>query len=394
MSLMGGTVSFQRFRIAGEFFDDVTEKFMSAVTRRAFGRTPPAPDDYQFGWIGPRHVLDTEIDAQQVAFGGFALLSLRLDRLRAPSNILRAYVQIEEDAIRKASGREFLSTGERRKAREAARLRVDAEARDGAFRRSSACPALIDLASKAVYLSAASTAATDRFVLLFNDTFGVSLEACDPTHLAEKCLSAQRNLRALENLPRFHLVRAPQDAAEAAPSYRKDLSFLGTEFLTWLWFRCESADEPLSLRAGDDVTVAIERSMRLKCDFGLTGVTTLSTDLPASAPEARAALRAGKQPQRAGMTMAGAADEFRFTLDGQRMSVSGLALPEPPADADPRARVEHRFESITALAGLLDALFETFISLRVSRDWASEQRRMAAWAGSAPSDARRQAASA
>ena len=46
----------------------------------------------------------------------------------------------------------------------------------------------------------------------------------------------------------------------------------------------------------------------------------------------------------------GALGEFRLTLDGERLAVSSLILPENQAEQDPRARLEGRFEAIADLA--------------------------------------------
>lgn len=392
MAFASGPVSFQRFFITGPFHEEVTEDFIGALEGRGFGKLAPAPDDTQTGWIGPRHVLDTEIDPQQIGVGQFAHFALRIDRFRTPSNVLRAYVQMEEDAALRASGRAFLSKGERRNAREAARLRAEQEARGGGFRRMSAYPVLIDLAAGTVYLGNLGGAVGERFMLLFSDTFGRALEPADPERVATRIMSAARNARVLENLPPMHLVRPP-DGYEGG-GFGSDLNFLGRELLTWLWHRTDAEDAPLRIRTGDELTVAVERSLRLLCDFGLSGADTISADLPTRLPEARAALRTGKQPVKAGLVIGGALGEFRLTLDGPRLAVSSLAVPEGEDEREPRARLEKRFESVADAAGLVDALFELFLLRRTSREWDAEQRAMAAWAAGASREPAVRAASA
>lgn len=393
MSLVSGPASFQRFFIGGRFFEQVSDALVDALRQRAFGRVPPAPDDIQTGWIGPRHVLQDQIEAEQIAFGSYVLVAVRVDRLRPPPSLLRAYVQIEEQAARAASGREFLSTGERRRAREAALARVEAEVRSGTFRRLAAYPVLLDLPAKVAYLGGLSSTLADRFMVLFSETFGCAVEPADPPRVAERLLTPHRSVRSLEHLPPFHLIRPPHDSADPG-GFRHELSFLGREFLTWLWYRSEADDGPVALCGKDELLVTVERGMRLICDFGLSGSTTVCADAPARAPEARAAVRIGKQPVRMGLTLGAPAGEFRLTLDGPRLAVSGLVVPEPPADADERARLEHRFDAIADAAGLVDALFERFLLLRVSRDWNAELRRMTAWAADRKPERASQAASA
>ena len=129
-----------------------------------------------------------------------------------------------------------------------------------------------------------------------------------------------------------------------------------------------------------DIAVMIERSLRLKCDFGMTGTTVITTDTPAALPEAKAALSVGKQPNKMGLILGGMGGEYRLTVDGPRWTVSGLVPPEPPEDQDIRARLEQRFEGIADLANLLDGLYELFILRRIGRNWNRELASMSAWA--------------
>lgn len=391
MAFAGGPVSFQRFFITGDIGDAVTDQTIKALQANAFGRHAVRPDDTQQGWVGTRHLFDTDLDAEHVAYGPYLHIALRVDRLRAPANLVRAYIQMEEQAVRDQRGRGFLSKSEKRKARETALLRAEQEAKAGSFRRMSAYPMLIDPASRTVLVSSTSVSVADRAGQLFSDTFGVTLEAATPERVAQRLLTATREQRALEGLTTFHLVRAPVtdgDGRFAGP----DLSFLGKEFLTWLWHHTDRDDGPLRVRSDDDVTVMLEKTLRLRCDFGQSGVTTISADGPARLPEARAALRAGKQPIRAGLVMSASPGELRLTLDGQRLTVSSLVLPENTVEHDWRAQQERRFELIFETATLIEALFELFLRTRIARDWDRTLREMSAWArGDSPERALRAA---
>src|SRR5262249_51202289 len=158
-----------------------------------------------------------------------------------------------------------------------------------------------------------------------------------PHHLAHRLMDAGGAARSLENLTPFHLVRRPDaegdDEGEMAAD---DHGFLGVEFLTWLWFKSQSQNSKLALRGDQNALVALEKSTRLVCDFGLTGTTVVTRDAPGTAPESRAAVAIGKQPTKLGLIVGGAAGEFRLTLDGARMAVSGLVLPEDVEDKPER----------------------------------------------------------
>lgn len=378
MALASGTVSYQRFLVDGRLADDISDEFVAALNRRSFARAVAQSDSTQFGWIGPTHLFETDLVAERIAFGAFAHLAVRLDRARVPSNVLRSYIRMEEETALEASGREYLSKGEKRAAKETALQRAERELAGGAFRRMQSYPVVINLQHKEVLLGNTGAGLADRFMQLFADTFGAGLKPADPDHLAARLLN---NSRALENLAPAHFVRPPADAGEAGNDLPAgDLAFLGKEFLTWLWFQTDADRGALRVRDRDDVTVMIDKTVRLKCDFGLTGSDVITADSPTALPEAAAALRAGKQPVKMGLVLGGAAGEFRCTLDGPRLTVSGLQVPEDGTVRDVRARLESRFELITDAAHLLDGLFELFLVRRTGRDWAAEHRRMSTWA--------------
>jgi hypothetical protein len=390
VSLAGGPASFQRFFFSGRLPQQLTEKMLESLAARAFGRNAKLPDDTQIGWSGPRHLLDDSLAGENIAFGSFLHLGFRVDRLKAPGSVIKAYARVEEETIRQTSGREFLSRGERKKAKETAMLRIEQEVKDGAYRRMASYPVLIDLARQMVLLGSTGAGLADKFMKHFSDTFGKALEPATPEAVARRLMAGAKNPAAIDNLPPLRLVKPPDgydaDRAEAAGFAIGDLSFLGKELLTWIWHHSDDEDSRLAIRTGDDVSVLLDRSLRLKCDFGLTGTTTITADGPTGLPEARAALRVGKQPVKAGVILGGREGEFRFSLDGLRFTVSGLIVPEEDGEQDPRTRLEERFEKIAEAITLLDALFELFLSLRVSRDWSATQRRLAAWASGAPAE--------
>lgn len=380
MGFASGAISFRRYFIVGRFPKDVTDVFIESLRTHSFGRLGVTNDYMQVGWIGTGHLFESEIQAEKIALGRYVHLALRVDRYAPPASLVKSYVRQEEETMLAASGREYLSKGERKQAREAARLRVEQEARAGQFRRMSAFPLLIDLEGRSLLFGNLGSKANEKLIELFRETFGARLEIAEPERVAQQLMTAAGRERAIENLEPFRLVARPDGADESENPYaERDLNFLGKEFLTWLWSKTAN-DDALRVASGDDVSVALARSMRLKCDFNLTGVTTLLNDNPSAAAEARAALAIGKQPTKCGIVLAGAAGEFAFTLDGASFAVSGLTLAEETEEKDPHARLERRFEQAFDATRLLDALFGLFLDARTGRNWTRELRQMSNWA--------------
>ena len=127
--------------------------------------------------------------------------------------------------------------------------------------------------------------------------------------------------------------------------------------------------------------VMIDKTIRLKCDYGLSGVDVITADNPTCLPEAKAALEIGKQPTKMGLILGSPVGEFRLTLDGPRMTVSSMTLTESDSEQDARARIEQRFELIADAADLVDSLFDLFLVKRTSGEWSAELRKMRTWAG-------------
>lgn len=380
MAFASGAVSFRRYFVTGRLAGGVTDAMVEKIAAHAFGRgSLIGMDQTECGWIAPTHLFDNDVTAEKITLGRFVHLGVRLDRLKIPANVLKSYVHMEEQVALEATGREYLSRAEKRNARDAAMIRADKEMRSGTFRRSTAFPVLIDLKKKAVYLGNTGSTAGDKLLELFRETFDATLEPADAERLAYRLTEALGNARSLENASPCHLV---PDEMEFAPEGDDDggQTFLGREFLSWLWRRSESNDGPVQTAAGDTVALAIDRTIRLQCDFGRSGSTTLMRDGPAGAPEAHAAIRIGKQPTRLGLILGGAAGEFSFTLDGPKMTVSSLSLPKDEEQRSAVEWIEHRFEQVSDFNEMLDGLYGAFLKRRLADDWPREHAAMKAWA--------------
>ena len=89
-------------------------------------------------------------------------LAVRIDTDKIPGALLRAYTQIETEARAQLNPSGFATKAQRQEAKEAARLRAEAEAADGRFRRLSHCPILWDGQSNTLYAGSTSTSVLER----------------------------------------------------------------------------------------------------------------------------------------------------------------------------------------------------------------------------------------
>lgn len=390
MAFASGNVSMQRFFLSGKPFDAADDRFMAMLNEYAFGRRGGSDPNVQSGWISGRHLFDHELTAEKIVFGRYVHLALRVDSLKVPGAVARSMMRMEEEAALQASGRAFLTKTEQRMAREAGKLRIEQETKSGAYRRIAAYPVLIDLEAGGVLLGNTGASAGERLIELFGNTFSRALLPADPDQLATRGLGADS--RALEQLRPFYLT-TPPDGYDADGLSLAGVQFLGREFLTWLWFLIDTQQtSALRLRSNDEVAIMIDRTLRLECAFGMTGADVITADAPAGLPEARSALAIGKLPTKAGLLLGSPAGEFGFALDGPRMTVTGLVLPEGERTDDPRAAIEQRFELCFDCLALLDTLYELFLRRRIRADWSQVQSEMSAWARGGQATLRRASA--
>jgi hypothetical protein len=170
--------------------------------------------------------------------------------------------------------------------------------------------------------------------------------------------------------------------------------FVGREFLLWLWFESEVFDATLATREHGSFGLWVERQIVLSGTK--QEVTRIKGVLPASAREAKEALRLGKIPESAGVHLSRGERECTFTLRAETLSIAGLKLPAvlgngeegeaaialapPPARrrraAAPEAPSDEAHEAFyermrltREVEELVEALYRDFLALRLSPAW-------------------------
>ena len=155
-------------------------------------------------------------------------------------------------------------------------------------------------------------------------------------------------------------------------------SFLGKEFLTWLWFRSER-DGTVEPARAKPITIEILGPILLDAQYGDARASMLKGDSPATAPEARTALLEGKKLTKAKMKWAREDAEWIFTLDGENFNVSSLNVPNPgrlPFEDS----MTLRLEMVLEFERVLEQLWEMFLELRLNgKAWPGEVRQIQQW---------------
>src|SRR5471032_2073613 len=172
MGFFSGRVTCMRFRVNGKAPRSFDTDFLDQLAANAIGKQRVAAGDgSQVGWTAGDHILDTAFDLAKNVVNDTLHVAMRVDEQKIPSDLLRAYFQVELQALTASNPSGNPSAKQKRQAREYARDRLDTEAKDGRYLRRKAIPVLWDTPSNELLVGSTSGTALDRLVTLFHRTF-------------------------------------------------------------------------------------------------------------------------------------------------------------------------------------------------------------------------------
>ena len=378
MGFFTGRVTFLRFAVGGPAPNLFDEQHVESLKANAAGRQAiAAADGIETGWTGGRSVLDLDFDLAKNIVNDTLHFDLRVDTDRLPGDLLKAYYEADVAALSKDNPSGFASARQKREAKESARDRLEAEAKDGRFKRRKCTPVLWDRHANEVLFGATSTAQVDRLSELFERTFGHPLELLTAGRQAERATAAL-GLTGAAEAPSAFVPGAGDEVAWVPGGGAPD--FLGNEYLLWLWYLTDRESDALELSDGSEVVLMPTKTLSLDCPRGVTGSGTIASEGPTRLPEARRAVQAGKLPRKMGLTLVRHGQQYELALHAETLAVGGCKMPDPPGDvAEARAKLEERATQVRELVETLDLLYARFLTVRLSSDWAAELERVRRW---------------
>jgi hypothetical protein len=372
MGFMTGRISYVRFKVDGPLPGLFGPEHLERLAVHAIGRQRlEAKDGVEAGWIAGEDILDLGFDLAKNVIADCLHFSLRLDTQKLPGDLLRAYAREELQGLAAANPSGRPSASQRKQAKEMALLKLEAEAKDGRFTRRKAYPVLWDGQANQALVGTSSAGVLDQAQRLFKETFNSALTPLDAGKRALVKIQGEAELQ-----PSFFLP-AGEPYAVAWCNDPTSPTYLGNEWLLWLWFTLETAGDLIALGDGSEVTVMMARSLVLECPRGITGSEAIRSAGPTRLPEARRAVQAGKLPRQAGLILVRHDYQCELTLQAETLAVSGAKL--PPAEEKGRAALEERVTQIRNLLGTLDLLYDAFLQRRLGKDWTEELARMRRW---------------
>lgn len=378
MPFLSGRLTCWRFRVKGRAPRTLGPDQLERLHANRMGtQKQVSADGVQVGWIALDHILDTRFEQAKNVINDGLHFGLRVDSLAIPSDLLRAYAQVELEGLAAANPSGHASSRQKRDAKQIARERLEREAQDGRFTRRKAFPLLWDTLSGELLVGTTAMSAVDRLHTLFQQTFDLKFEPFGAGRQAFAHAEASGQTRVVDDArPSVFVKGGPGELAWLTDEANRD--FLGNEFLLWLWFFLEAQGDAVALSDGSTAEVTLTRTLSLECPRGQTGKESISSDGPTRLPEAKRAIQAGKLPRKVGLMLVRHDQPYELTLQAETLAITGAKLPSAEGDEE-RARQENRVGQIRHLLESMDLLYQAFLQRRLAEDWSKELARMKKW---------------
>jgi len=379
MGFFTGRVTCCRFRVNGRSPRAFGPEHLERLAAHAIGKQRIASaDGVEVGWTAGDHILDTRFDLAKNVGEDTLHFALRMDVQKIPGDLLRAYTQVELEGVAAGNPSGIASARQKREARAVAQERLEREAGDGRFLRRKTFPLLWDSLSNELLVGTTSVTALDRLHTLFQQTFDRKFELLGAGMQAFQQAEARNQTRSVDDATLAAFVPGAPVAEVAWMPDETNRDFLGNEFLLWLWYVVDNEADVLTLSDKSEVTVMFARNLVLECPRGQTGKESITSDGPASLPEARRAIQAGKLPRKAGLTLVRHEQQYELTLHAETLAITSARLPAPEANDD-RARQEERIKQLRQLLETLDLLYDAFGHRRLGPGWSKDLAKVQKW---------------
>jgi hypothetical protein len=324
-----------------------------------------------------------------MCFGEWIHAAMRLDVVRVPPEVRRAYVAIAESARVSAMedvAQSGLTRAARKEARAEAQQQWEKEIGKGRYRSSKLVPILWNPGKRVLLAPATTDSVAAPLHELFTATFGGRIEHRSSGGFALDILARRGLTSSFEDAKPDALGQAPSGGGEGLPDVpwastgNETKDFLGNVFLLWLWWRCETGDGVVDLPGGGAITLAMDRTLESECAWGVAGRQSLVGDAPTTWPEAHVAARSGKWPRRVGVLLSDGERDWACALQGDRFIVGGLRLPRPDVPAESAVQAEtERIESIGAFDRALEGMYGVFLGERFGTNWSTTSGLISEW---------------
>ncbi len=147
-------------------------------------------------------------------------------------------------------------------------------------------------------------------------------------------------------------------------------AFLGEEFLTWLWFKVDSAGGQFTLPGGVALGVVLDDFLAFAPREGDETEQTLKKGLPTRSAEAAAALRNGCRLRRAKLILGEGPAQWSLVVDGPTLNLLSVRLPEDSEEVtEPKEISCERAMHFARAFELVSGLYRLFLEERLRPEY-------------------------
>ena len=271
------------------------------------------------------------------------------------------------------------SKAQRTEAKEAVEDRCAQEAEKGNFQKLSEVSVLWDAVSDTIFLGSTSEKTNEMVLGLLERTFGIEVSKVTCGKLAyEIAEELDLNAELFSIAPAAFNVEATGNVVWWN-GMSENYDYLGNEFLLWLWWNWETNSNVIQLADDSEVSGMFARSLSLDCPEGEHGKDSISSESPVALPEAALAVKMGKLPRKAGLTLVRNELQFDFALQSEMFSVGSARIRAADESAVMSHELVDRISNVRELADTIDYLFQAFCEVRLGERWNTELRKVKKW---------------
>lgn len=196
MGFLSRSVSMMRYRVKGEIEGSFWDSIDEGVRKGAFRQVDLPGDEVGMGWTAIEDFTDIDLKGASYVRTNYVALSLRIDTARVPARILEIHFKTEARKHMEETGRQRLSSGQRRELKE----RLKEVLKQQMFPSIQVHDMIWDTSKGVVYFASHSVKARERFEDHFKKCFGLTLVPLLAYIRAEEILESSIDKQRLEKL--------------------------------------------------------------------------------------------------------------------------------------------------------------------------------------------------
>jgi hypothetical protein len=118
MSILSGSVSITRYKVHGKIAPPLIENIATGLAKNKIIEIDNQPADKSVGWTSFDKPFQPDFDGSKFVYANYFVFSLRIDKKTIASKVLKKHYTIEAARRMAESGRDYLSTNEKKMVKE------------------------------------------------------------------------------------------------------------------------------------------------------------------------------------------------------------------------------------------------------------------------------------